>query len=404
MTTVPRNQPASAFGRREHVVFLGLYNSERFQEKISDWLVRLDLTGTHLFVVDNSSSVSPEGWINPLLEANGVEYTFSRNEKNYGGYGSLIRSLRQFNHAQWVTTLHQDDWYSPDHVKRHIEVAENAEASLGMICSEAVSESVDGKEIAFPRGNWFLSPANDPVETFLAHLRNHLFPFSGATFRSSILEEYQIPWHSTAFPDTELVMKFAPKYQVKFAPGRTVRYLENPSSESHTLGPLQRDYGVFQALIRVFTHSSYSQLCSLVPPSERDSFLRSLVDGIGIRFADENLASVFRQTALELTGIHFGVQGKLAELLMEGYRSVGDNAAVNALVAASQTQVPQSSSNPPIAVAQISTKRGFGYKLAITLLGLIPEAFRPPLAKAIVRTKLGRKVFPQWNFSWKSKR
>jgi hypothetical protein len=385
----------------KHAVFLGLYQAERFKDRISGWLAELDLSDAHLFVVDNNSGASPESWIVPILVEKSAEFTFVRNEQNYGGYGSLIKNLSLFEKYGWVTTLHQDDLYSSEHVQVHMKISKDAGPRLGMVCTEPVSETFDGKEIALPRGNWFLNSTDDSVEFFLAHLRNHIFPFSGATFRTAVLKNYHVPWHSTAFPDTELVMKMAPDYSVVFAPGTTVRYFENPYSESHSLSASQRDFGVFQALIRVFTHESYGKICNLVEESERERFLESLVTGIDVRFRDKDLAAVFRQTALELTGTHFGVYGTLAKLLTEGYRKVGDSAAVSALAGLSGSQ-NESGQRGGIDVrgAEI-TKVKIHYKLASALLSFIPRRFRAPLAKAIMKTSIGKKVFPQWNLSWK---
>jgi len=384
-----------------HAVFLGLYNSDRFKERISDWLGELDLSGAHLYVVDNHSEVSPENWISSILFEKGVEFTFVQNKQNYGGYGSLIKNLDLFKNCDWVTTLHQDDRYSSDHVQRHVKITKKADHRLGLVCTEPISETLEGKEIALPRGNWFLNSTDDSVEYFLAHLKNHVFPFSGATFRTSVLRDYEVPWHSTAFPDTELVMKMAPDYGVIFAPGRTVRYFENPYSESHSLTSSQRDFGVFQALIRVFTHESYSKICKLVEESDRERFLRALIAGIAVRFQDRNLAAIFRQTAIELTSNHFGVHGPVAELLIDGYRDVGDVAAVNALISLSGAQVESSLKSPSSASGTKPTRRPIHYRIVSAFITLIPSRFRAPIARAVMKTALGKKVFPQWDFSWR---
>lgn len=121
-----------------------------------------------------------------------------------------------------------------------------------MICSEAKSRSEANKTIPYPRANWLLRQDADPIAVFLSNLKNHTYPFSGATFAREVLERFPIPWHSTAFPDTEIVMKMCVEYKVRFSTEVTVEYLENAESESHSLSSSQREFGAFQALIRVF--------------------------------------------------------------------------------------------------------------------------------------------------------
>ncbi len=396
--------PDSTSNASHHAVFLGLYNAERFRGRISTWLPFLDLSESHLYIADNCSDSSPEGWIRELLDENDVNYSFFSNKNNYGGYGSLVSNLGAFDGAEWVTTLHQDDVYSPDHVQRHIALAKQNDASVGMICTEAVSEDLDGKEIPLPRGNWFLGPNSDPVDVFLSHLRNHVYPFSGATFRKSLLFDYPIPWYSTAFPDTELVMKTSSRYRVVFAAGTTVRYLENPESESHSLAPYHRDFGAFQALIRVFTHVSYGEICDMVPFSDRDSYLRSLVQGIDIRLSDRTLSFLLRQTALEITGTHFGIQNKMAEYLIDGYRAVGDVAAVNVLRALSESFDPQDTSTAMASLLSGAPRRArITRTLSLMAFWVIPKGLRIQVARRIMRSSLGKRLFPHWDFAWRSK-
>jgi hypothetical protein len=397
-------QSGGAAQASHHAVFLGLYNSERFQPRISDWLPKLDLSDAHLYIADNCSASSPERWIRELLDAKGVNYSYFSNEKNFGGYGNLMSNLNAFQGAEWVTTLHQDDSYAPDHVQRHLALISQSSDSLGMICTEAVSENIAGKELPLPRGNWFLSSSHDPVEVFLAHLRNHVFPFSGATFRKSILVEYPIPWHSTAFPDTELVMKIASRYRAAFTSAATVRYLENPESESHSLEPYHRDFGAFQALIRVFSHDSYAEICELVPILERETYLRSLVAGIEIRFTDKSLSFLLRQTALELTSTHFGFDRKMAEFLIDGYSNVGDVAAVRVLRALSDSDASlEISSKPKPSEAAPRSRNRIHRLLALAVFRAIPKGLRVLLARQIMRSAAGKRLFPQWDFSWRSK-
>lgn len=387
----------------DHVVFLGVYNPTRFKKKIEKWLPKLDLTGTLLVVSDNHSSDESLGWLASLVGDMGVPHCLVSHPANYGGYGNLASSFDALSNTRWVTTLHQDDYYLTSHVQNHRLVIANHSGPLGMVYSEAVSEDEVGNSIAYPRAHWLLEGGSDPVTIFLAHLRNHVFPFSGATFSMEVLRKFQIPWHSTAFPDTEIVMKMIVEYQVSKAQQQTVKYLENPRSESHSLSPEHRDYGVFQALFRVFAHPNYKRICDLVPDDQLEQFLTSLDVGIRERFKDRKLSALMKQAAFEITAQHRGrTNATMAQSLMAGYQEVDDQTAMSVLISlgAKQGVSPESKLQvSPIestVAASIETKSRI-----ISLLGYLPLSARKFLFRLLMATPIGKRLLPAWDFDWK---
>jgi len=145
-------------------------------------------------------------------------------------------------------------------LESHIENSNEASNFLGMSCFEAISVNIEGKRLGYPCGAWFLGPDPRAADIFIAHLKNHSYPFSGASFRTSMLREISIPWHSTAFPDAEIVLRALPFWSFKYLQSATVKYLENPDSESHALSTEHRDFGGFLALVRVFKSDGFQCL------------------------------------------------------------------------------------------------------------------------------------------------
>jgi hypothetical protein len=140
-------------------------------------------------------------------------------------------------------TLHQYDEYSPDHLEEHSKIMDQASASLGMISSESRSFSPDGRGLSCPRRAWLLGPAGSPADFFIGHLKNHSFPFSAASFGVEMLNNIPIVWQSAAFPDKDMVLRAIPKWSFHYSSRATVRYLENPNSESHDVSRGQRELG-----------------------------------------------------------------------------------------------------------------------------------------------------------------
>lgn len=393
--------PAS-IAQFEHVVFLGTFNADPFKVQIEGWLRELDLTDVGLFVADNHSSDNTVTWMRELIADLECFSVITVNEGNYGGYGNLAMNLDKFTSAKWVTTLHQDDKYSREHVQNHRKVASNSAANLGIICSEAISVSPDGRRMGYPRAQWLLEDNPDPVTVFLAHLRNHAYPFSGATFSKDVLLKYPIPWHSSAFPDTEIVMKMAVDYRTEFAIGVTVHYLENPTSESHSLTSQDKDFGIFQALLRVFAHPNYKVLCELVSKKEIPSFLKSLDEGIGLRFLDPNYKHLMRQAAFEITAQHIGTGQTMASYLAGGYLRVGDVRAISTLRTLGADIPAQIAPEPKVTTPlESGAKPAEKLEWAAKLGGFVPRWLRRSIFRALMKTKFGKTVFASWNFDWR---
>jgi len=385
-----------------HLVFLRIYNADRFRSKIEDWLPDLDLSQAHLLIADNCSSDNSTKWLATLAKKLPYDVTLIRNEKNFGGYGNLSKNLPRFSNVKWVTTLHQDDFYLSAHVRSHREVIEASSPDVGMICSEAKSVSEAKRTIPYPRASWLIGQDADPVTIFLANLKHHTYPFSGATFSREVLERYPIPWHSTAFPDTEIVMKMCVEYKFRFSSEVTVEYLENVDSESHSLSSNQREFGAFQALIRVFSHPNYKALCELVEKENQPAFIDALVSGLSQRISDEYLRLLLTQSALEITAGYMGTFPELATHLSRGYLSIGDQSAVNVLVALGARDLSHRGTEAKASESITSpTKSSMLSAIQLRTLGALPMVARKGLFRSAMKTKLGKKLFPVWNFDWR---
>jgi hypothetical protein len=394
----------SMAGNAEHITFLGIYNANPFEDQIRSWLPRLDLNGTHLVIADNCSTDDSLLWILELAKKIGFPLTIVRNSNNFGGHGNLVVNMNSFMDAKWITTLHQDDSYQAEHIINHKEVIDKSNAQLGMVCSGAKSVRVDGKSIPYPRANWLLSEKFDPLTTFLANLKNHTFPFSGATFSRAVLEKYPVPWHSTAFPDTEIVLKMCVAHEIKFAKGLTVEYFENPNSESHSLTQLQRDFGAFQALARVFSHPSYEELCKLVEEQSKEEFVSSLVSGLSGRLEDSQLRLLLTQLALEITAGHIGYFPALLSNLAKGYSSIGDNRAVDVLIALGGSKPIDSGSAPNVFIeSAMGQKEASSTRHLLSLARFVPTSLQPKVFRFLMNFRFVRKRFPTWDFNWKTK-
>jgi len=401
----------------ELAIFLGLYNAREYFAKIESWLLGLRLVDAKLIIVDNASTDDTWQWLNehikPLLDASRL--TVVRNPINVGGYGSLALNLDLVKNNTWVMTLHQDDYYAEDHIVRHFEATRLVSDSVGMISSEATSISPSGKRLSYPRGAWFLGDAPEPSDVFIAHLRAHCYPFSGASFRVKMLEQIQVPWHSTAFPDTEIVLRAAAQWRFLHLGTPTVEYLENPKSESHSLTTTQKDMGSFLALVRVFRSQEFADLVANVPTTVAEKFSLGVNKSLAARFSDKRILGLAQAIAQEAILQSSGVNNSSASMLAGAYREMGDGQASSTLESLASIGDPTINPRRLAMDALISfSDEEFGSpeneeptmkrKKLVTVsqvLGLLPRRVSKALFFASLLAPGVRKRFPQWDFRWR---
>jgi glycosyltransferase involved in cell wall biosynthesis len=406
------NDPSS-----DIAIFLGLYNAGKYFAKIESWLLGLRLLDAKLIIVDNASTDDTWQWLNehikPLLDASSL--TVVRNPINVGGYGSLALNLDLVKNNTWVMTLHQDDYYDQDHIVRHFEATRLASDSVGMISSEATSISLSGKRLSYPRGAWFLGDAPEPCDVFIAHLRAHCYPFSGASFRVKMLEQIQVPWHSTAFPDTEIVLRAAAQWRFLHLHTPTVEYLENPESESHSLTTTQKDMGSFLALVRVFRSEEFADLVENLSTALAENFSLGVNKSLAARFSDKRILGLAQAIAQEAIIQSNGVNNSSASMLAGAYRAIGDSQASSTLDSLASIGDPIINARRLGMDAVISfsgdelrspeneepTKKSQIRATISRVLGLFPRRVSKALYLASLLSPGVRKKFPHWDFRWR---
>jgi hypothetical protein len=215
-----------------------------------------------------------------------------------------------------------------------------------------------------------------------------------------MLSNFPIPYNSTAFPDTELIMKMIVDYQVTRARGVTVDYLENPISESHSLDSAGRDLGAYQALVRVFSHSSFQKLCLLLPEDKVPAFFRGLASGIDLRFSHKGLASLLQQAAFEITLGHLEATPSRTRSFSEQASQTSSRVFLDYANAARRKTIPRAAR---LEETQISSVKG-NFKILrnvlLKLSKLLPRNLRRLLFIQLMATSGGKRLFPQFDFDW----
>jgi hypothetical protein len=302
---------------KEVTVFLGLYNAEIFLPSLLHQLESQEYKDFLLIIVDNNSTDSTWSSIQQWPIILDCEVLLVKNPQNLGSSGSI-----NFNFdlvvSEWITFIHQDDFYFPNHLQTLVnEIKKSTNKTVSISTSMG---SMDNTGIHTPskfRAGWLLQ--HESRETiFLANLRTHCVPWPSTIFRTSNYEAVLSSWHSTSFSDTEMILKLVCAGEVIFVPTETMRYRENPLSESHSVNILESRTISATSLARVFASEDFMRFAESVQGDLRQKFLEGVISGIEIRLGKGAITTLIQLIALESMNFAWRYSQVLNLKILEG--------------------------------------------------------------------------------------
>jgi glycosyltransferase involved in cell wall biosynthesis len=278
--------------------YVGIYNGKPYLNDMFKFIESSDWENTNLIIVDNAST---DGSWNEIISRSALlnmPYKLIRNPINLGGGGSFDLN-KDLLHTEWVTFIHQDDIYLSKHLPTLREAALASDPKTILISTEMGSMDQDGDLIyATPRAIWMLRDKS-PTSYFLANLRTHIVPWGSSIFRTKQYLSVDLAWHSTAFPDTEMLLKMCALGNFVNLPVQTMIYRESSISESHGLGNREKEIAAVAALARVFSSDEFKLLAKEIPLNRREEFMDAINSGLAIRLQDTDLTKLVELIAEE---------------------------------------------------------------------------------------------------------
>ena len=269
-------------------VFLGLYEGRQYLEARIKELEAQSSQDFYLLIVDNCSSDFDFTFAQDLLIGPPMfkdRFQIVQNPVNLGGLGSFQLNL-DLVETPWITTVHQDDQYLPNHVATHLQEITKCSNDTISMSTDLGSLTADGKKQPVPpRANWFIENKNQ-FDQFLAIVAEQVIPFPALSIRTSFVELDEVPWHTAAFSDSELTLRALMRGKHEFIKKQTVLYRENPNSESHTQGEQVRIHSATLGLLRVFGSNEFVYFLRGVPKNERGAFASKLQSSINRRMSN----------------------------------------------------------------------------------------------------------------------
>lgn len=314
-------------------VFLGLYEAAPYICRVRDSIAAQHWTSEQrLVVVDNASTFSPFNDLFPYLADLPCDVLWLKNRTNYQALGSLYAS-QEFITTPWLTFMHQDDLYFSNFVSSiGREIHQFGERREVMSISFDYSTVRDGGAPSHSANPTWFARSGPPHRVFLQNLANHSVPWPSTVFRAEYLFSKKVPFHSSAFPDTEIALLQAGSGECVYVPEVVMAYHEEVTSGSRNMVVAEQESLRLTSLLRVFFSAEFKQILESVDDQERGPWVSEVLEAGAAYFASEPLKTAFRLAILENLVFGYSYEDEHLNLLLADELSrLGANGAAKIL-------------------------------------------------------------------------
>ena len=324
-------------------VFIGIYNGEKYLGSLQKQLLSQTYQDFHLVVIDNFSTDNSWEALASWPAIFGEKLILRRNDMNLGGGGSLAKALNSgLISSQWFTTIHQDDDYFTGHIEKLVETIQNSPDDVVAVCTGMASMDENSLSLPTPpRASWLVDDYSIP-HSFLINLRTQTLSFPSTAFKTKEFSQCFRFWHSPTFSDTETTLLLCGHGEFRYIPQETMRYRENPQSESHVINSVEALLGATVSLSRVFTSEEFRSVLSKVDPGQRGLFFDELMSSIEIRLRESSLLYLVKILASEACANAWDYkESRSSNLLSEFYEAMNSRFTQTLLSNLSGEPVPE---------------------------------------------------------------
>ena len=395
----------------EITVFLGTYNGEKYLHDLKGQIKSQTFQDFHLVVVDNASTDNSFEKLSAWESDFGDKITLYRNDENLGGGGSLCKALSEkYIGTEWFVTLHQDDFYLPNHLEVIAKTIREAPDSVVAVCTSMGSMDENGRAQASPpRAAWLLDDMS-PVSSFLINLRFQTLSFPSSAFKTKAFSESFRYWHSPAFSDTETTLYLCAHGEFRYVPTETMRYRENPSSESHVVNSLEAGISAAIGLSRIFASQEFKCILRLVEPSSRATFFSELVSSIELRIPNSPLMHFVKILATEECSQVWEYRESAPNIALSSiYDGVGSEFSSKLLARLARHEPAKATSDLEEALLELSRVKAIEISTSASrsrsnlwsLVSHLPLPLRRKLFRAYVKIYAIKEPTHYWNAHWR---
>jgi hypothetical protein len=394
-------------------VFLGIYNGSSYLDALKNQLKNQKNQDFNLVVVDNCSHDASWEQLQEWKVEFGEAITLHKNEHNLGGGGSLDHALRiGLIKTPWLAMMHQDDFYLPNHIEVLSTAIQSASPNVVGVCTAMGSMDNNGSPRPTPpRASWLIEDTSQ-VNSFLINLRLQAFSFPTSAVKVDTFLESFAHWHSPSFSDGETTLNLITRGELIYIKKETIKYRENPNSESHVVNSFESSIGVSLGLTRVFTSKGFRDLLNKVEIDLRAKFFLELMSGIQSRLGESSMTHHLKILAAEECCYAWGYSElESNSFLASTYATLGSTFTSSLFAEKSSISISSSDTSLESSLRIYSNQLGnatFGRSSIkpkgsrlLRTSSILPISLRRRLFKVYVRIRAIKQPDYYWNIFWK---
>ena len=307
-------------------VFLGTYNAAPWITGVIKSLEQQTCDPFTVNIIDNGSSDGTIQIIEELFSKFKMrnDYKLIKNSVNIGPMSTFLDRLDIFNH-EWIFMVHQDDFYHPNHFETLIEGISNASESTSIVFTAMKRIDENNKEIfSTPTLSSQISDF-DRLKNVLLTLQINPINYPACALRKSALSSTQTTRHTTAFNDTEMLLRLMCVSDVKYIPQETMHYRIHTGNASVITKTFANSYAVFVGLIEFFHSNEFEKLVlSELTETKSSQFFQALNTALEIRIVEVEFRNLVRGIIAERMIRILGYEHKGAsDFLLEAQNLLG---------------------------------------------------------------------------------
>lgn len=337
-------------------VFLGTYNAEPWIKSVIYSLESQDHEPFTVKIIDNASEDNTVQIIEKLFS----EYTFRntyeliKSDKNVGAISSFYERLNLFE-AEWIVMIHQDDIYHSDHISTLVDAINTADSEVGIVFSAMKRVDAENNEKLSPPTLASKLLEKDRFGNFLLSLQIFPINFPACAMRKSQLLKSETTRHTTAFNDTELLLRMLCFSDIIYTQKETMHYRVFDGNAASQTSKFANDRAVFIGLNEIFHSTEFKVILELAKTDlQIKNLIHSINQAIDIRINDEFTKKLAKNAVAEILTRHFGYTN---ELILENLHSSLSN--FNLVVESGLAKNQRFISDYSITALNLSTESSF---------------------------------------------
>jgi glycosyltransferase involved in cell wall biosynthesis len=315
-------------------VFLGTYNASPWIENLVHALEKQTCDPFTVNIIDNASTDDTLELIENLFATFQMRnnYKLVKSSLNIGPISTFMDRLELFD-TDWIFMVHQDDYYHPDHFQVLIDGINEAKETTGIVFTAMQRMNENSVEIfSTPTLSSKLSEQNR-LENFLLTLQINPVNFPSCALRKSLLQKVNTTRHTTAFNDTEMLLRMMCISDVKYLPVETMHYRIHSGNADKVTDPFANSYAVVNGFIQLFESSEFAELLENISlDADFDNLVLAINSALDIRITDLHLRNLLRgilaESLIRKTGY---TNSAFVSLLKEAHVALSLNAELKVI-------------------------------------------------------------------------